>query len=154
MSLDFLPPFYFFPVRFFCKKVNSMNQRVDRIKPPRLLSPPAEGCPDCVARNKILPQLINAFEYSNAGSAILAPVFKIGKKLDSKEYQARPTRTNIFFYFLLLKSQSLLIQPEGVLVAQETEESVLQIKKKIDNLYIKLSKNKISHFKKLFFYVL
>ncbi len=48
-----------------------------------------ESCPDCVARNKILPQLINAFEYSNAGSAILAPVFKIGKKLDSKEYQGR-----------------------------------------------------------------
>ncbi len=28
--------------------------------------------------------MINAFEFGNAGSSILAPVFKIGKSLDSK----------------------------------------------------------------------
>jgi len=46
-------------------------------------------CPDSVARGKILPQLINAFEFSNAGSSILTPVFKIGKTLDTKEYQEK-----------------------------------------------------------------
>jgi len=48
-----------------------------------------DSCPDNVARGKILPQLINAFEYSNAGASILTPVFKIGKSLDTKEYQER-----------------------------------------------------------------
>ncbi|XP_023343193.1 N-terminal kinase-like protein isoform X2 [Eurytemora carolleeae] len=48
-----------------------------------------DSCPDIVARGKILPQLINAFEFSNAGSAILGPVFKIGKSLNTQEYQER-----------------------------------------------------------------
>jgi len=53
------------------------------------LSGQLDTCPEIVARGKILPQLINAFEFGNAGSSILAPVFKIGKSLDSKEYQDR-----------------------------------------------------------------
>jgi len=53
------------------------------------LSGQLDSCPDIVARGKILPQLIIAFEFGNAGSSILAPVFKIGKTLESKEYQER-----------------------------------------------------------------
>ena len=34
-------------------------------------------------------QLINAFEFGGAGSAILTPVFKIGKELETGEFQAR-----------------------------------------------------------------
>lgn len=34
--------------------------------------------PDNFARYKILPHLLNAFEYGGAGSAVLAPLFKIG----------------------------------------------------------------------------
>jgi len=48
-----------------------------------------DNCPQNVCQNKILPQLINAFEYGNAGSAILTPVFKIGKDLESSEFQAK-----------------------------------------------------------------
>ena len=48
-----------------------------------------DNCPQNVCQNKILPQLINAFEYGNAGSAILTPVFKIGKDLDTADYQAK-----------------------------------------------------------------
>ena len=48
-----------------------------------------DNCPANVCQNKILPQLINAFEYGNAGSAILTPVFKIGKDLDTADYQAK-----------------------------------------------------------------
>ena len=48
-----------------------------------------DNCPANVCQNKVLPQLINAFEYGNAGSAILTPVFKIGKDLDTAEYQAK-----------------------------------------------------------------
>ena len=48
-----------------------------------------DNCPQNVCQNKILPQLINAFEYGNAGSAILTPVFKIGKDLETSEFQAK-----------------------------------------------------------------
>lgn len=33
--------------------------------------------PDDICKHKILPQLINAFEFGNAGSAVLAPMFKV-----------------------------------------------------------------------------
>jgi SCY1-like protein 1 len=38
---------------------------------------------------KILPQLINAYEFINAGSSILAPLFKLGKLLEDAEYQKK-----------------------------------------------------------------
>lgn len=53
------------------------------------LTPLLENFPTNVLNNKILPQLINAFEYGNAGSAILGPVFKIGKNLETADYQKR-----------------------------------------------------------------
>jgi len=37
-----------------------------------------EKFPDDICKHKILPQLINAFEFGNAGSAVLAPMFKVG----------------------------------------------------------------------------
>lgn len=36
-----------------------------------------DNFPDNVCRQKILPQLITAFEYGDAGSAVLAPMFKV-----------------------------------------------------------------------------
>ncbi|CAL8111632.1 unnamed protein product [Orchesella dallaii] len=45
--------------------------------------------PEELCRHKILPQLINAFEFGNAGSSVLAPLFKLGKLLDEPEYQAK-----------------------------------------------------------------
>lgn len=33
--------------------------------------------PEDICRHKILPQLINAFEFGNAGSSVLAPLFKV-----------------------------------------------------------------------------
>jgi len=48
-----------------------------------------DNCPSNVCQGKILPQLINAFEFGGAGSAILAPVFKIGKELDTQEFQTK-----------------------------------------------------------------
>jgi SCY1-like protein 1 len=38
---------------------------------------------------KILPQLLHAYEYGNAGSSVLAPLFKLGKLLDESEYQKK-----------------------------------------------------------------
>lgn len=48
-----------------------------------------DNFPDNVCRQKILPQLITAFEYGDAGSAVLAPMFKLGRLLDESEYQKR-----------------------------------------------------------------
>lgn len=48
-----------------------------------------DNFPDNVCRQKILPQLITAFEYGDAGSSVLAPMFKLGRLLDESEYQKR-----------------------------------------------------------------
>ncbi|KAH8313729.1 hypothetical protein KR067_010925 [Drosophila pandora] len=48
-----------------------------------------DNFPDNVCKHKILPQLITAYEYGDAGSAVLAPMFKLGKLLDEVEYQKR-----------------------------------------------------------------
>ncbi|XP_061172561.1 N-terminal kinase-like protein isoform X1 [Saccostrea echinata] len=53
------------------------------------LAPSLDEFPKAFCKNKILPQLLNAFEYGDAGSHILAPLFKIGKFLDAEEYQNR-----------------------------------------------------------------
>ena len=37
----------------------------------------------------ILPQLLNAYEFGNAGSSVLAPLFKLGKMLEEAEYQKK-----------------------------------------------------------------
>ncbi|XP_050736477.1 N-terminal kinase-like protein isoform X2 [Eriocheir sinensis] len=46
-----------------------------------------DSIPQCVAVNKVLPALLSAHEFSNAGSAVLAPLFKIGQLLGEAEYQ-------------------------------------------------------------------
>ncbi|CAH1793037.1 unnamed protein product [Owenia fusiformis] len=53
------------------------------------LSSDLDSFPPSFCRHKILPQLIVAFEYSNAGSAVLAPLFKLGKLLSAEEYQRK-----------------------------------------------------------------
>ena len=45
--------------------------------------------PDCFAHYKILPHLLNAFEFAGAGSAVLAPLLKIGRVLGADEYQRK-----------------------------------------------------------------
>ncbi|KAG4078021.1 hypothetical protein HA402_002072 [Bradysia odoriphaga] len=48
-----------------------------------------DNFPKSVCKHKILPQLITAYEYGDAGSAILPPMFKLGNLLDEAEYQKR-----------------------------------------------------------------
>ena len=54
-----------------------------------LLSGKLDKIPSKICQHKILAELIKAFDFSNAGSLILAPVFKIGKNLSTEEYQAK-----------------------------------------------------------------
>jgi len=42
-----------------------------------------DSFPSSLSRYKILPLLINAFEFGNAGSSILNPLFKVSDNLDS-----------------------------------------------------------------------
>lgn len=53
------------------------------------LTPHLDNFPDNVCKHKILPQLITAFEYGDAGSAVLAPMFKLGRLLDEVDYQKK-----------------------------------------------------------------
>lgn len=48
-----------------------------------------DGFPEGVGRYKILPQLIAAFEYGDAGSAVLPPLLQLGRVLPDAEYQKR-----------------------------------------------------------------
>jgi len=41
------------------------------------LTPQLDSFPENVCRHKILPQLITAFEYGDAGSVVLMPMFKV-----------------------------------------------------------------------------
>lgn len=48
-----------------------------------------DAIPENVCRYKILPHLVTAYEYGDAGSTILAPMFKLGRLLSEQEYQSR-----------------------------------------------------------------
>lgn len=41
------------------------------------LSGQLDNFPECVCVHKILPQLLTAFQYGDAGSAVLSPMFKV-----------------------------------------------------------------------------
>ncbi|KAI8425170.1 hypothetical protein MSG28_006997 [Choristoneura fumiferana] len=51
------------------------------------LSSYLDNFPEAVCVHKILPQLLTSFHYGDAGSAVLAPMFKLGKLLDEADYQ-------------------------------------------------------------------
>nr|CAD7202147.1 unnamed protein product [Timema douglasi] len=53
------------------------------------LPPQLDNFPENICRQKILPQLITAFEYGDAGSAVLMPMFKLGRLLDEADYQKK-----------------------------------------------------------------
>ncbi|CAK1552241.1 unnamed protein product [Leptosia nina] len=51
------------------------------------LSSYLDSFPEAVCIHKILPQLMTSFHYGDAGSAVLGPMFKLGKLLEDAEYQ-------------------------------------------------------------------
>ncbi|XP_043271661.1 N-terminal kinase-like protein [Venturia canescens] len=48
-----------------------------------------DSFPEGVGRFKILPQLLAAFEFGDAGSAVLPPLLQLGRQLPDAEYQRR-----------------------------------------------------------------
>ncbi|XP_042909226.1 N-terminal kinase-like protein isoform X1 [Parasteatoda tepidariorum] len=53
------------------------------------LSSSLDSFPQDICLYKVLPELVNAFEFGNAGSSVLTPMFKLGKLLPEDEYQKK-----------------------------------------------------------------
>ncbi|NP_001412119.1 N-terminal kinase-like protein isoform 15 [Homo sapiens] len=53
------------------------------------LSKSLDAFPEDFCRHKVLPQLLTAFEFGNAGAVVLTPLFKVGKFLSAEEYQQK-----------------------------------------------------------------
>ena len=53
------------------------------------LTPKLDDFPRNLCLYKIFPELLNSFEFGNAGASILPPLFKLGKLLEEGEYQRR-----------------------------------------------------------------
>ncbi|XP_061384496.1 N-terminal kinase-like protein [Danaus plexippus] len=64
-----------------------IKDKVEKAKFFSTLSSYLDNFPEAVCIHKILPQLLTAFHYGDAGSAVLAPMFKLGKLLQDAEYQ-------------------------------------------------------------------
>ncbi|XP_045776230.1 N-terminal kinase-like protein isoform X2 [Maniola jurtina] len=64
-----------------------IKDKVEKAKFFSTLSSYLDSFPEAVCVHKILPQLLTAFHYGDAGSAVLAPMFKLGKLLSEEDYQ-------------------------------------------------------------------
>uniref|UniRef100_A0A8C5CQS6 SCY1 like pseudokinase 1 n=1 Tax=Gadus morhua TaxID=8049 RepID=A0A8C5CQS6_GADMO len=53
------------------------------------LSENLDSFPEDFCKHKVLPQLLTAFEFGNAGAVVLTPLFKVGKFLSTEEYQQK-----------------------------------------------------------------
>uniref|UniRef100_A0A672J6L6 N-terminal kinase-like protein n=1 Tax=Salarias fasciatus TaxID=181472 RepID=A0A672J6L6_SALFA len=53
------------------------------------LSENLDSFPEDFCKHKVLPQLLTAFEFGNAGAVVLTPLFKVGKFLSAEEYQLK-----------------------------------------------------------------
>lgn len=68
------------------------------------LTPHLDNFPDNVCKYKILPQLITAFEYGDAGSAVLAPMFKVCLKcIDISNYLGNISSLVDYWMKLIIK---------------------------------------------------
>uniref|UniRef100_A0A2K6RRV6 N-terminal kinase-like protein n=1 Tax=Rhinopithecus roxellana TaxID=61622 RepID=A0A2K6RRV6_RHIRO len=84
------------------------------------LSKSLDAFPEDFCRHKVLPQLLTAFEFGNAGAVVLTPLFKVGKFLSAEEYQQKiiPVVVKMFsstdraMRIRLLQQSMLLLAPK------------------------------------------
>ncbi|KAM5249051.1 N-terminal kinase-like protein isoform 10-T10 [Ctenodactylus gundi] len=84
------------------------------------LSKSLDSFPEDFCRHKVLPQLLTAFEFGNAGAVVLTPLFKVGKYLSTEEYQQKiiPVVVKMFsstdraMRIRLLQQSMLLLAPK------------------------------------------
>ena len=94
------------------------------------------------ARFKILPCLLNAYQFGGAGAAALGPIFKLGQLLDEDEYQRE---LNVFFNCSkkLLKGD---IVPCLVKMFSSTDRATrIQLLRQIEHIVCHLKKGKIRY---------
>ncbi|XP_068596978.1 N-terminal kinase-like protein [Brachionichthys hirsutus] len=86
------------PGGFFCNSFVESNLFLEeiQIKEPaekqqffQDLSDNLDSFPEDFCKHKVLPQLLTAFEFGNAGAVVLTPLFKVGKFLSAEEYQLK-----------------------------------------------------------------
>lgn len=134
-----------------------------------------ESFPTDLCKNKILPDLINAFEYGEAGSSILNPIFRIGKMLSEEDYQAklvpciiklfackdRATRSKLlqqldsYIHFIAQNVINELIFPQVVqgfldssfIIREQTVKSMLHLAPKLNST--NLNEELMKHFGRL-----
>ncbi|KAH9636643.1 hypothetical protein HF086_003461 [Spodoptera exigua] len=135
------------------------------------LSSHLDGFPEAVCVHKILPQLLTAFHYGDAGSFVLAPMFKLGKLLDDAEYQKqivpcviklfasndRTTRSRLLQQLdqFIMHLQNSTIFPQVVhgfldtnpIIREQTVKSIVHLSSKLN--YNNLNVEVLRHFARL-----
>ncbi|XP_077183697.1 N-terminal kinase-like protein isoform X3 [Paroedura picta] len=79
---------HFVETNLFLEEIQ-IKEPAERQKFFQELSTHLDTFPEDFCRHKVLPQLLTAFEFGNAGAVILTPLFKVGKFLNAQEYQQK-----------------------------------------------------------------
>lgn len=66
-----------------------IKDKTEKTKFFNALSVHLDNFPENICKYKILPQLITAYEFGDAGPSVLAPLFKLGRLLEDAEYQKK-----------------------------------------------------------------
>ena len=82
--------------------------------------------PKQYARYKILPCLLNAYQFGDAGAATLGPIFKLGQLLEEEEYQAKIVPC-------LVKMFSSNDRATRIQLLKQLEHIVIHLKKDVIN---------------------
>lgn len=78
----------FIEVMLFLREIH-IKENEEKIQFFNNLSSVLDSFPQDICKYKVLPELLNAFEFGNAGSSVLTPLFKLGKSLSDEEYQQK-----------------------------------------------------------------
>lgn len=86
-------------------QIKETNEKIQFFnKLPKLL----DSFPENLSRHKILPQIINAFEFGNAGSSVLAPMFKVNFTFTSSFTGTQEETCKLFMFSMISCSKRLM----------------------------------------------
>ncbi|KAF5928170.1 hypothetical protein HPG69_018407 [Diceros bicornis minor] len=92
------------------------------------LSKSLDSFPEEFCRHKVLPQLLTAFEFGNAGAVVLTPLFKVGKFLNAEEYQQKIIPVVVKMFSSTDRAMRIrLLQQSMLLLAPKLNEANLNV---------------------------
>uniref|UniRef100_A0A8D1LJ39 N-terminal kinase-like protein n=1 Tax=Sus scrofa TaxID=9823 RepID=A0A8D1LJ39_PIG len=92
------------------------------------LSKSLDSFPEDFCRHKVLPQLLTAFEFGNAGAVVLTPLFKVGKFLSAEEYQQKIVPVVVKMFSSTDRAMRIrLLQQSMLLLAPKLNEANLNV---------------------------